>query len=545
MGGASSRFYEPATHDAQSTISVLPPENLAHIFKFVYCPQNQPRPKDLLSLGAVCSRWRRVAWSTPELWTYLCLERDKTIYDNFNSGSGDVGFYPDLLHLFYGNIGSLSMSITFDGWTRISPTPAVLEACLEIILKQNGSRLKELVADTCDLGNNFWECLFEFATLWAQFPQLERLKLDVSSIPVIKSPDEFDHLFMHSPQLRELAFTSYRRPGRIDMDFNWKSLTKLRLHCVRDISRVFEVLSQAPKLQEFYFYAEGLAAYGCCPNPYIIDHRNPPSVPRIPDGSNFVMEDMVDFSLKIFHEPWEKKNEDFALFKSFRFPNLKNLRWGDRLPSEEECPQWEDFFTSIPELTLLETLTPYEGYLPLWKLFPTLPELELRLFCVGGLSTIDNLTIKEDEAGTAPLPHLRSISITAFKVFRVPVGAITLMIASRRYGPVVSSSIALPSFDPIKTTFQTFPWKPASGNKEEEQEQEDTDRDLNVLQRSLIPEYNPSSSHWQNYTRLESFYMKFDDCADWKKSPWVDQLKSVCADAREVMYKEDAWRIIW
>jgi hypothetical protein len=445
MVGASSRFYEPATqHEyyAQSAISVLPPENLAQIFKFVYCPQDRPLPHDLLSLGAVCSHWRRVAWSTPELWTYLCLHPEEAFRDSldYDSDDEDYDFYPDLLRLFSNNVRSLPMSITFHKWTQTTPGSSVLEACLEIILKENGSRLKEFVMDMCDLGVNFWDCLFQLTTLCAQFPQLERLELDVSSAPVTKSPVEFDHLFINSPRLRELAFVSIRKPGRIDMDLNWKSLTKLRLYWVRDISRVFHVLSQAPNIQEFSYQMDGPCAYGYSPNSCFTDNRTPPVLPRISDGANFVMEDMVDFTWKILHQPWEEKNEDFSLFKSFRFSNLKSLRWGDVLPSEEECPQWEEFFMSIKDLARLEMLMPWQEDLPLWRLFPTLPELLFKFYSIGGLSFIDSLTIKEGEAEPAPLPHLCSISIDVDRA-PVPVGAITLMIASRRYGPVVSLGV--------------------------------------------------------------------------------------------------------
>ncbi|KAF9446247.1 hypothetical protein P691DRAFT_674016, partial [Macrolepiota fuliginosa MF-IS2] len=49
-------------NDFRAATRVVPPEILSEIFVIAATP---------LRLGAVCSRWREVAWDTPELWTTI------------------------------------------------------------------------------------------------------------------------------------------------------------------------------------------------------------------------------------------------------------------------------------------------------------------------------------------------------------------------------------------------------------------------------------------------------------------------------------------
>jgi len=60
-------------------IHKFPPEIASHIFT-QYSPPSASIDKyhmvSLLYLGAVCQKWRRLAWATPELWTSLCLILD-------------------------------------------------------------------------------------------------------------------------------------------------------------------------------------------------------------------------------------------------------------------------------------------------------------------------------------------------------------------------------------------------------------------------------------------------------------------------------------
>jgi len=72
-----------STHDI---ISGLPAEIVSEIFQ--YCKGRQyadslftvfAENKEPMKLGAVCQRWRQIAWSTPQLWTQIWIHRPKDI----------------------------------------------------------------------------------------------------------------------------------------------------------------------------------------------------------------------------------------------------------------------------------------------------------------------------------------------------------------------------------------------------------------------------------------------------------------------------------
>ncbi|PPR02737.1 hypothetical protein CVT26_009448 [Gymnopilus dilepis] len=57
--------------------SLLPPEIAAKIFHFCVLdlPQDGPQPRKMpLLLGAVCSHWRQIVWSTPDLWAEVAFQ---------------------------------------------------------------------------------------------------------------------------------------------------------------------------------------------------------------------------------------------------------------------------------------------------------------------------------------------------------------------------------------------------------------------------------------------------------------------------------------
>ena len=57
-------------------IHKFPPEIASHIFTQYSSPRvsiNKIYKIRLLYLGAVCQKWRQLAWATPELWTSLCI----------------------------------------------------------------------------------------------------------------------------------------------------------------------------------------------------------------------------------------------------------------------------------------------------------------------------------------------------------------------------------------------------------------------------------------------------------------------------------------
>ena len=57
----------------------VPPEILSIIFQFFISPysDSEPYPYSSLRLGAICGRWRALAWSTPCLWNSISIDFDR------------------------------------------------------------------------------------------------------------------------------------------------------------------------------------------------------------------------------------------------------------------------------------------------------------------------------------------------------------------------------------------------------------------------------------------------------------------------------------
>ncbi|KAF8971917.1 hypothetical protein BDZ97DRAFT_1153800 [Flammula alnicola] len=97
-------------HD--SIIHRLPQEIASHIFTFSV-PTFKAHPRKFkksvvsapLTLGAICQRWRQIAWSTPHLWTTICInllprkfpQRGQLAYE-WLSRSGDL---PLSIYLYF------------------------------------------------------------------------------------------------------------------------------------------------------------------------------------------------------------------------------------------------------------------------------------------------------------------------------------------------------------------------------------------------------------------------------------------------------------
>ncbi|KAF5361938.1 hypothetical protein D9756_002013 [Leucocoprinus leucothites] len=629
----------------------LPPEILAAMFKIVYCPANQPRPADLFSLSAVCSRWRYVVWSTPELWTYLFLDAEKyesdfdegvpsitrrrsskgltspetatasllpasnsrgaeisTDIDNGghsgyhesrgeDSGGSDdeyaewqdrvsIGslgtlnseveklrqmddiyrFETDsalaLLRLFYLNLGSLPISITFHEWApNDEPT---FTRCLDLILRDNGSRLRELIIDIAEMCEDFWHPLYENAIQSTVFGCLERLDLDMSraswqddehgfyadsdadddmgtagnsehgEASIVRGKNDMKVtkkrvLFRNSPLLRDLTLRGRVRTGKVYSNFPWGQLARLRLELIKDVARTLQILSLCPNLVEFSYLCWDHDAYGHPAGSAFIDVSMRPSHLSVIRGS-FVMEELQEFRWIIPHlgSGSMSGTQIFTLFKSFRFPNLERLYWGEALPTEKECPGWKDFFTGMQKLTYLDCWVQERGCLSLWKLFPFLQEIHIReSFSLYTLGILDHLTIRQGDPEPL-LPYLESMTISLRFKRPLPLTAISFMLASRRLGP-------LRFYGPIDELKDNI-WY---GD-------DPPDREMNELVKRL-PVYEPDSPHWRDHRQLQSFTLNFWEPETTKKCPLhtPSVFELICCDARLVVRGEKQWKVVW
>lgn len=100
----------------------IPNEVVCIIFSFCYDPTTSKRSEEspgqsrrfcMLTLGAVCKKWREIAWATPELWTFL---RMPDIPDNDCSSS--FSLQVELAKEWLGRTANLPLRISLETQVR-------------------------------------------------------------------------------------------------------------------------------------------------------------------------------------------------------------------------------------------------------------------------------------------------------------------------------------------------------------------------------------------------------------------------------------------
>ncbi|KIM38263.1 hypothetical protein M413DRAFT_447997 [Hebeloma cylindrosporum] len=218
----------------------FPPEIASRIF-FHHCRDslrlNKKENLDALTLGAVCQKWRQLAWATPELWTsidiwtrmlhcsthaeVLCaewLQRSATLPltvrftdpHAFESDSGRLVY--DGVYRTVAELLNRQSARWYDIQLSI-PAPYIHRLCGS----SQSSILRRL---SLSIGR------------WSNFPTLE----PTFSMEVKPCPSELE-LFFLSPKC---------------VDINWNNLTVLSLNSIR-ADEVIEVLLWAPNLTTVTF----------------------------------------------------------------------------------------------------------------------------------------------------------------------------------------------------------------------------------------------------------------------------------------------------
>ncbi|CAA7270876.1 unnamed protein product [Cyclocybe aegerita] len=199
--------HDPFTH-------ALPPELMSRIFEF--CVSSAPNGMlNPLILGAVCKRWRQIAWAAPNLWT--------TVRVNLDRFQSRVALHCELLSQWLARSAQLPLSIWIScNESNINPSmhPLTSQNALEI-LNQYSAR---------------WQCL--------------DISMPLSLLPVLRGRGKF------MPILKNLIITqpsdSYDDPSsqgeegfllsNVDLRPETVSITRLPFNAVHiDWSNVTEV----------------------------------------------------------------------------------------------------------------------------------------------------------------------------------------------------------------------------------------------------------------------------------------------------------------
>jgi hypothetical protein len=206
----------------------FPPEIASHIFT-QYSPPNASSNEfykiSLLYLGAVCQKWRQLAWATPELWTSLYVSCGKKHNDDL----------PQLVTEWLERSASLPLTIRYvDRWGLISDGDEIID-----ILNKHSARWHdmhfEIPAPQLHRLNGS-----------SQENSLRRLVLHHPFTRAQGQPSDFSPFSMKSkPSPVDLTLT---RVGLRYVDILWNNLTAASVNHI-GLDESLELIRLAPLLE--------------------------------------------------------------------------------------------------------------------------------------------------------------------------------------------------------------------------------------------------------------------------------------------------------
>lgn len=386
-------------NDFRATTRAIPPEILSEIFVLTAAP---------LRIGAVCSLWREISWSTPELWTTIrCgpTGHDRKIITN-------NCLY--LLRLFFKNSGQLKVAVelNMDQWD-MPQTSETIRELLTIVTKKERHRIKTLTLKSSDTWDaRLWKAVYPFFYTTC-FPNLENLHLLGGGVCPLH-----EQVFKNAPRLRELSLSGahdLRLPR--DQPF-WNQITVLRLQKTMAMY-CFGLLQ---------FHPLGLEVFECV---------DPTPEPRSWFMNPESMDIIAPLHLTSFEWTGELGSLEAFMWRCVRLPAVRRLTWNCPHPLKKAFTHMRhDFFRSLSKLEYLK-IQQYHSIHELhdvWQCLDLLRELELdaRKLEKEGVDIMDVLTLVDDLNRQNLLPNLKVLRID------VLVGhGISRMLRSRRDGPLV------------------------------------------------------------------------------------------------------------
>ncbi|TDL23457.1 hypothetical protein BD410DRAFT_827768 [Rickenella mellea] len=212
----------------------LPPELVAHIFVHSLPDTKHPHQNEApLSVSSVCRAWRRIAISTPRIWSSICIVflKGKMPYT-----------YPPILKTWI----SRSCNHGFSFTVEYNPT-SYIPGTFDYDLAEIGSTIDVLVQNHATWRNISVSAPTQVANLTSQLLSVIPARIQQISVHTSKFP--LDKLFA-SPliHLTHLSFSSSTEFTPFRTHTLMEKLTSLSLSV--GIFEVMEVLSRAPRLQQ-------------------------------------------------------------------------------------------------------------------------------------------------------------------------------------------------------------------------------------------------------------------------------------------------------
>lgn len=351
----------------------LPPETLTAIFECAIC-ENVHSP---LHLGAVCSRWRRVVWESPSLWSSIFLSPKQ-------SGVGK------LLSLHLENSKGLAVSIHLptkhDFLTPIHP---LLSLTRDVFTK---CPAKTRVLNIGPIDNNIWSIVASHS-VYTGFPHLETIKLTFGQDfdPVLEG-----RLFCRTPLLRSIEMTR-PLPG-IGHCLPLHKLTSLSLQKLSPPYSLY-FLSQCPNLVEFHSQD---------PLPYVSTSE-----------LSFTLEASVTLhNLRSLR--WEGDIPLSATFiTDIHLPSIQEVFWQGHLDTATRH-SWQPFFSVMERMNTLDC-SYTAGIVDLLDSIPSVENIHVRFdHLFDQLEEVAELMSHLDwEKNVGILPYLTQLSLTLEEKDRV------------------------------------------------------------------------------------------------------------------------------
>ena len=213
-----NRFYSPI-------VGQLPPDVMSTIFEFClpditdqFLSFSSYKPFTPLSLGAICSYWRDIAWSTPSLWSSLVV-RDPSEYN--------MHIITGLAQEWLARSGRLPLSIRI-----ISTFYNNTVTALANIINQYSARWSDLDLDIPDC---YFQC-FNATDNHAPILKSIRFQRSTTSKKV--------NLRLTCPRLEKATLSYFPLDGT---NIQWDNLTHLALYTMSTIDS-FLILRKTPRL---------------------------------------------------------------------------------------------------------------------------------------------------------------------------------------------------------------------------------------------------------------------------------------------------------
>ena len=240
-------------------IHQLPPEIGSYIFRLCLPTSDfgefSPWPKrkeviGALRLGAVCRKWRQLAWTTPNLWEMLYLYIEPTITKSLANS------LPSLVEAWLGRSGGLPLAIFFHDYCGRSEIKFAIRRIIEVINLHSGR----------------WRNLF--LNVGADIPEL---------FSGYKHPNQLVHLQLAINRWRsctqKFIMKSKPSPTRLQLrnfsptsiDIGWDNLKYASVDSL-SANECLEVLRLAPSLE--YYHVTPLI--------------EPPGLPTVNLGTTFI-----------------------------------------------------------------------------------------------------------------------------------------------------------------------------------------------------------------------------------------------------------------